>query len=216
VRFIPNFLNFSTTLQHARNWRWAIKNLHDIPFAAVKDEFVSQPSGRDSERPNGADWWMTSQDNGIANPSFAYNLLSKYAHNEENGIPNSLTLKDIQGASGSVFIAGSNTVSRNSPVQTDIPGHYGHDRWSFPQTLATTTVALLNLMQNPDVFQKARRELDSVVGVDRLPALSDRPNLRYIDYLVEETTRWRPLSPIGIPHKSIQDDVYNGMFIPAG
>jgi|SRR5688572_24894820 cytochrome P450 len=101
-------------------------------------------------------------------------------------------MQDIQGASGSVFIAGSNT------------------------TFATTTVALLNLMLNPDVFNKARSEIDRVVGSDRLPALSDRPNLRYIDYIVEETTRWRPLSPIGIPHKSLKDDVYNGMFIPKG
>lgn len=84
------------------------------------------------------------------------------------------------------------------------------------QTLATTTVALLNMMQNPNVFQKARAEIDRVVGTDRLPALSDRPNLRYIDYIVEETTRWRPLSPIGIPHRSLKDDVYNGMFIPKG
>lgn len=44
VRFIPEILNFSTTLQHARAWRWAIKNLHDIPFASIKKEYVSQVS----------------------------------------------------------------------------------------------------------------------------------------------------------------------------
>lgn len=103
-----------------------------------------------------------------------------------------MSIKDIQGASGSVFIAGSNT------------------------TYATTTVALLNLMKNPHVFAKARAELDRVVGTDRLPSLADRPQLRYLDYLVEETTRWRPLSPIGIPHKSLKDDIYNDMFIPKG
>ncbi|KAJ9134091.1 Cytochrome P450 [Pleurostoma richardsiae] len=169
-RYVPNFLNYSQTLQHARRWRWAIKNLHDIPFAAMKKEY----------------------DEGAANPSFAYTLLKKYDENLEKGMPNHFSMQDIQGASGSVFIAGSNT------------------------TLATSTVALLNLMQNPDVFQKARAEIDRVVGTDRLPSLADRPSLRYIDYLVEETTRWRPLSPIGIPHKSLKDDIYNGMFIPKG
>jgi cytochrome P450 len=169
-RYVPEWLNFSSTLKHARNWRWAIKNLHDIPFAAIKKEY----------------------DQGTANPSFAYNLLSKYSENEKSSLPNALTMQDIQGASGSVFIAGSNT------------------------TFATTTVALLNLMLNPRVFQKAREEIDRVVGTNRLPTLADRPNLRYIDYVVEETTRWRPLSPIGIPHKSLDDDVYEGMFIPKG
>ncbi|KAI1459880.1 cytochrome P450 [Annulohypoxylon moriforme] len=169
-RYIPECLNFSRTLQHARKWGWAIKNLHDIPFRTIKKEF----------------------DEGAANPSFAYSLLTKYRENEEEGIPNQLTLQDIQGASGAVFIAGSNT------------------------TFATTTVAILNLMINPEVFKKARAEVDRVVGTDRLPTFEDRPNLRYIDYLVEETSRWRALSPIGIPHRSLDDDIYNGMFIPKG
>ncbi|KAI1372317.1 cytochrome P450 [Hypoxylon crocopeplum] len=169
-RHIPEFLNFSKSLQHARKWGFAIKNLHDIPFSAIKREF----------------------DDGTANPSFAYSLLTKYKENEEEGIPNEFTLQDIQGASGAVFIAGSNT------------------------TFATTTVAILNLMLNPAVFLKARAEIDRVVGMDRLPTLDDRPNLRYIDHLVEETSRWRPLSPIGIPHRSLNDDIYNGMFIPKG
>ncbi|KAK1835309.1 cytochrome P450 [Podospora conica] len=176
-RWIPEVLNFSMTLKHARQWRWAIKNLHDIPFASIKKEYRSPD---------------TQQEAGTANESFAYSLLKKYDENAEKGIPNHFTMRDIQGASGSVFIAGSNT------------------------TLATTTVALLNIMQNPAVFAKARAELDRVVGTDRLPSLSDRSQLRYIDYIVEETTRWRPLSPIGIPHKSLKDDVYNGMFIPKG
>ncbi|KAI1765031.1 cytochrome P450 [Hypoxylon sp. FL1150] len=169
-RYVPEFLNFSRSLQHARKWRWAIRNLHDIPFATIKKEF----------------------DEGTANPSFAYSLLMKYKENEEAGIPNQLTIQDIQGASGAVFIAGSNT------------------------TFATTTIAILNMMLNPKIFQKARAEIDRVVGTNRLPSFDDRPNLRYIDYLVEETSRWRPLSPIGIPHRSLDDDVYNGMFIPKG
>ncbi|KAH7025683.1 cytochrome P450 [Microdochium trichocladiopsis] len=172
LRYIPETLNFSETLRHARKWSWAIQDLHNIPFAAIKKEYVSE--------------------NSTANPSFAYNLLDKYRQNEEKGLPNHMTMHDIQGASASVFIAGSNT------------------------TYATTTVAILNLMLNPDVFKKAQAEVDRVVGSERLPSLEDRPNLRYIDYLVEETTRWRPLSPIGIPHKSLKDDVHNDMFIPKG
>lgn len=54
------------------------------------------------------------QEQGTANPSLAYSLLSKYTENEKKGIPNTVTIEDIQGASGSVFIAGSNTVSQNT------------------------------------------------------------------------------------------------------
>lgn len=95
------------TLRHARQWRWAIKNLHDIPFASIKKEYVSWPLPISSKR--GPD---SQQEAGTANQSFAYLLLKKYDENAEKGIPNHFTMQDIHGASGSVFIAGSNTVSR--------------------------------------------------------------------------------------------------------
>jgi hypothetical protein len=59
------------------------------------------------------------QDEGAANPSFAYTLLKKYDENLEKGMPNHFSMQDIQGASGSVFIAGSNTVRR--PVNSLLP-----------------------------------------------------------------------------------------------
>lgn len=103
-------------------------------------------------------------------------------------------MADINGSAAAIFIAGSNT------------------------TFTTVVVGILNLLINPHVFDKVRTELDRVVGTDRLPTLKDRdnPELRYMEWFVEEIIRWRPLSPIGIPHKSIRDDVYNGMFIPKG
>jgi cytochrome P450 len=69
---------------------------------------------------------------------------------------------------------------------------------TVPQTYATTVICILNLLLNPNVFKKARAEIDRVVGLVRLPALSDREKLPYIDCLVEETHRWQPISPIGI------------------
>lgn len=41
----PSWLVRSETLKHARDYRWAIKRLHDVPFSAVKKEFVSQSLG---------------------------------------------------------------------------------------------------------------------------------------------------------------------------
>lgn len=36
----PDWLVRSQTLRHAREWGWAIRRLHDVPFAAVREEFV--------------------------------------------------------------------------------------------------------------------------------------------------------------------------------
>lgn len=81
---------------------------------------------------------------------------------------------------------------------------------------ATLVIFILNMVLNPDIQQKAQTILDQVVGRDRLPTVSDRPSLRYLDYIVQETYRWSPLAPLGIPHKSLRDDVYDGRFIPGG
>lgn len=83
----------------------------------------------------------------------------------------------------------------------------------------TTTMALevftLAMLLYPDVMRKAQDELDAVVGA-RCPGFADKESLPYIDALVKETLRWRPVSAGGIPHAVIQDDTYMGYHIPAG
>ncbi|KAJ7441382.1 cytochrome P450 [Mycena galericulata] len=74
----------------------------------------------------------------------------------------------------------------------------------------------LALAMYPDVQRKAQEELERVVGPDRLPSFKDQPNLPYINALVLEVYRWNPVVPLAIPHRSVQDDVYNGFRIPAG
>jgi cytochrome P450 len=73
---------------------------------------------------------------------------------------------------------------------------------------------VLYLMQNPEVQRKAQGEVDRVVGKDRLPTWEDIANLPFTKLVLQETYRMNPLSPLGIPHASVADDVYNGMFIP--
>lgn len=52
---------------------------------------------------------------------------------------------------------------------------------------------------HPDVFQRARAEIDSVVGTERLPTFEDRPDLPYIDAILKECLRWRTVAPTGEP-----------------
>ncbi|KAK8099334.1 uncharacterized protein PG998_012575 [Apiospora kogelbergensis] len=53
-------------------------------------------------------------------------------------------------------------------------------------------------------------------GPERLPESGDRCKLKCLDDFIMETMRCLPLNPLNIPHKSLRDDVYRGMFIPAG
>ncbi|KAF4344078.1 cytochrome P450 monooxygenase [Fusarium beomiforme] len=62
---------------------------------------------------------------------------------------------------------------------------------------------------------KAQALLDEVVGRDRMPTFEDRPKLAYIDAIVNETLRWRPVVVGGVPHFVREEDTYMGYRIPA-
>ncbi|KAH9002681.1 cytochrome P450 [Lactarius hatsudake] len=74
----------------------------------------------------------------------------------------------------------------------------------------------LGMLVYPETQARAQAELDAVVGRGRLPTFADYPHLPYIRAMVKEALRWRPVDPIGLPHRSIEDDWYEGMFIPKG
>ena len=49
----------------------------------------------------------------------------------------------------------------------------------------------------PDVQERIRKELDSVVGTDRLPEFEDEEGLPYLSAALKELMRWRPVSNLG-------------------
>ena len=56
---------------------------------------------------------------------------------------------------------------------------------------------VLALLLHPHVAERAQAEIDAVIGSDRLPSLSDRSKLRYVDAVLKETLRWNVVSPLG-------------------
>ncbi len=48
----------------------------------------------------------------------------------------------------------------------------------------------------PEVQRKAQAEIDAVVGPDRIPTFSNRPDLPYIDAVVKEVLRWNAVVPL--------------------
>ncbi|KAK8119960.1 uncharacterized protein PG998_004586 [Apiospora kogelbergensis] len=63
---------------------------------------------------------------------------------------------------------------------------------------------------------KAQADLDRVVGRGRLPTFEDRARLPYIDAIVNEVLRWRPVVVGGVPHATKKENTYMGYRIPAG
>jgi hypothetical protein len=72
------------------------------------------------------------------------------------------------------------------------------------------------MLAYPETQARAQAELDAVIGRTRLPTFADYPHLPYIRAMVKELLRWKPVAPIISPHRSTEDDWYEGMFIPKG
>ncbi|ORY67604.1 cytochrome P450 1A2 [Pseudomassariella vexata] len=174
ARFLPNWLNPSPSLRHARASRNAIQTVQNVPWEANMKDIEA----------------------GTAAPSFMKTHWEKFKRNEKAGIPQDITPADLKGATGAVFIAGGNT------------------------TWATIQCCLMFLTKYPHVQQKLLAELDALLLLEpstpRLPTYGDRGKLPYLDNFIQEAMRTLPLNPLIIPHRSIEDDVYENMFIPAG
>lgn len=135
---------------------------------------------------------MRDIEEGTAAPSFMKTHFERWVNNAKAGVHQEATLNDLKGATAAVFIAGGNS------------------------TWGTVLSAMLFLTKYPDVQRRVQAEIDTIVGTDRLPTFDDRPKLKFLEAFMNECMRLLPLNPLVIPHCSIEDDVYEGMFIPAG
>ncbi|CAE6431275.1 unnamed protein product [Rhizoctonia solani] len=130
---------------------------------------------------------------GAAQPSVINSLLTKLAaHPASTHSADEEEEDRIKWATGSLYGAASDT------------------------SAATAIVFILAMIQYPDIQAKAQREIDTVVGDQRLPEMEDSDQLPYMGRLIKEVLRWRPVLPLGVAHACTQDDMYRGYHIPKG
>nr|GLL33935.1 isoleucine N-monooxygenase 1-like [Ipomoea trifida] len=76
--------------------------------------------------------------------------------------------------------------------------------------------ALAEMINQPKLLEKAVKEIDSVVGRERLVEESDLPNLNYVQACIKEAFRLHPVAPFNIPHVAVADTAVGGYSIPKG
>ena len=80
--------------------------------------------------------------------------------------------------------------------------------------MSTVEWALAEMLKNPKIFHQLHKELDQVVGKNRLLQESDIPNLPYLRAVCKETFRKHPSVPLSIPRVSENACEVNGYYIP--
>ncbi|KAL5990695.1 hypothetical protein ACLOJK_011598 [Asimina triloba] len=87
---------------------------------------------------------------------------------------------------------------------------------SMDTTAAVVEWAFAELLKHPEMMNKAQKELESVVGMDRMVAESDLASLGYVEMVLKESMRLHPVLPLLIPHQSTEDCSVDGYHIPKG
>lgn len=116
----------------------------------------------------------------------------------------------ISGVGGTIYLGGCCRYVNHTILNTLAVCPGGKETVSGPSGLkfpaddsASKTASaiksfLLAATLHPKVVRLAQEELDRVIGEDRLPDFSDKPQLPYIAAIVKEVLRWRPPVPLGI------------------
>lgn len=81
-------------------------------------------------------------------------------------------------------------------------------------TAVTMEWAMSLLLNHPDVLKKAKAELDTYVGQERLLEEADLHKLHYLQNIISETFRLCPPAPLWLPHMSSENSQLAGYDIP--
>ncbi|GKV16711.1 hypothetical protein SLEP1_g27313 [Rubroshorea leprosula] len=80
----------------------------------------------------------------------------------------------------------------------------------------TLAWAMSNLLNHPEVLNKAKKEIDAQVGEERLMEESDIAKLHYLQSIMWETLRLHPAAPLLLPHMASADCTIGGYDVPQG
>ncbi|GJJ08199.1 hypothetical protein Clacol_002407 [Clathrus columnatus] len=133
--------------------------------------------------------------------------LEKAAAIEDHSLTNSLcaTLL-LEGLTGQPGSAGSEHSIKMFLGSIYPPGQ--------ETTSATLYMFFLMMGNNPEVQARARKEIMSITGGHRLPQLSDRTSFIYVMAVFKELLRYHSAAPLGLPHLSDEEYIYEGYRIP--
>ncbi|KIJ67571.1 hypothetical protein HYDPIDRAFT_174012 [Hydnomerulius pinastri MD-312] len=83
-------------------------------------------------------------------------------------------------------------------------------------TALSICIAIMAAGRHPDAQAMVHAELEEVVGNRRVPTFDDYESLPVTRAFMLESMRWRPLAPMGLPHRATQDIIWGDYCIPAG
>ncbi|XP_036590320.1 cytochrome P450 2C23-like [Trichosurus vulpecula] len=83
-------------------------------------------------------------------------------------------------------------------------------------TSTTLRFGLLLILKHPEVQAKIHEEIDRVIGPNRVPSITDRQDMPYMDAVVHEMQRFIDLLPLNLPREVVRDTQFQQYVLPKG
>uniref|UniRef100_A0A8C2E8M3 Cytochrome P450, family 2, subfamily Y, polypeptide 3 n=1 Tax=Cyprinus carpio TaxID=7962 RepID=A0A8C2E8M3_CYPCA len=81
-------------------------------------------------------------------------------------------------------------------------------------TSTTLRYALMLLIKHTHIQEQMQREIDRVIGQNRVPTMDDRKSLPFTDAVIHEVQRYLDIIPLNVPHYATHDISFRGYIIP--
>ncbi|XP_075524480.1 cytochrome P450 81Q32-like [Primulina tabacum] len=168
---------------------------------------------------------------GVSNPADFFPVLKWIDYNgKEKGMQRLSKVMDA-------FLQGLIDEHRRDKIKTTMIGHFLDLQEAQPEYYTDSIIkgimmvmmlagtdtssvtiewAMSALLNHPEKLEKAKTELDSIVGNNRLIVESEVPKLLYLQNIISETFRLFPAAPLLVPHESSDYCKIGGYDIPKG
>uniref|UniRef100_A0A0B7BEC1 Cytochrome P450 n=1 Tax=Arion vulgaris TaxID=1028688 RepID=A0A0B7BEC1_9EUPU len=124
--------------------------------------------------------------------SFITSYLKELKQKEAKGEPTTMDVSQLGRVIQNLFVAGSETTS------------------------TTMMWFMIYMLHYPNIQKKIFKEMNDVVGTDRLVSLQDKSQLNYLNAAIMETQRLASIVPLNLLHKCTAEVNVRGYTIPAG
>ncbi|KAF9468283.1 cytochrome P450 [Collybia nuda] len=123
-----------------------------------------------------------------------------------------------KGEGNGSFIEGILQNQKTLEMNREFVGHLGGILLEGGSDTTSTFLQsfILALIAFPDAQRKAHEEIDRVIGHDRSPVFTDLADMPYIQAVIKEVHRFRPVAPLAVPHSTTVPLEYRGYIIPQG
>nr|XP_034346496.1 cytochrome P450 1A1 isoform X2 [Arvicanthis niloticus] len=135
--------------------------------------------------------------------SFMKKLINEHLQTFEKGHIRDITDSLIEHCQDRRLDENANVQLSDDKVITIVLDLFGA---GFDTITTAISWGLMYLVTKPMVQRKIQEELDTVIGRDRQPRLSDRPQLPYLEAFILETFRHSSFLPFTIPHRELWGD----------